>query len=113
MIKPKLVKDRSLHIKCLHFTTNSAVTDLISLAMHSTFLYSGTSHPYCKRFCMMISSFKRVLFAFTIFHHRRSAKLAAPHYQCFFKQTTLFKIEYQSSDTFINLPAFVDEANIN
>src|SRR5262245_54363677 len=62
---------------------------------------------------MMISSFERILYTFTVFHHGRSSEFSTPYYQYFIKQAALFKIEYQFSTCFIYLAAFIDEANID
>ena len=62
---------------------------------------------------MMIPSFKWILFSFPVFLHRRSSKFSAPNYQGIFQQTSLFQIENQRSDGFIDLPAFVDKTNID
>src|SRR5258706_14217665 len=113
MIEAELVQYRCLYIESSYFAAYRVISDLICFTIADTFFYAATSHPYRERIYMMISSFKRILFAFTVFHHRRSAKLAAPYHQSFFEQTMLLKIEYQCGDAFINLPALVDESNIN
>src|SRR6478672_358189 len=113
MIKTKLVKDCSLHIKTINLAADRAVTDLICVSITETFFYSCTGHPYRKCISMMIATLERILFSFTIFHHWCSAKFSSPYHQCFIKQATLFKIEYQCGCCFINLPAFIDETDIN
>src|SRR5205809_923067 len=108
MIKSQLMKDGCLDIEGLHFTANGAIANFISLAITITLPDSGTRHPDRKCFSMVISAFKRHFLSFPVFLHRGPSEFSTPNYQRFFQQPTLLQVQYQCSDAFINLPAFID-----
>src|SRR5258706_10382071 len=80
MIKPKLVQDGRLYVKWLNLTADRTVTNLIGFSIAKPLFYTGTCHPNCKSFCMMISSLEWHFLSFPVFQHRCATKFTTPNY---------------------------------
>src|SRR2546423_11256370 len=107
MIKSQLIQDGCLHIEWFNLSTDRTVPDLVCFSIASSFFNSSSGHPDRESFCMMISSFERVLFSFAVLLHWRSAKFTAPNDESFFEQAPLLEIEDKRGYGFINLAAFI------
>src|SRR6185437_851960 len=113
VIETQLVQNGRLHVEGIDFSRYGAITDLVRLAVNMPFFNTAAGHPDREGIGVVIAAFEGIGFAFTVLHHRRTAKFAAPDHQGLFEHAALFEVEDQGRHCTVDGAAFVDETDVD